>query len=59
MNKITTFFKEVKMERKATTWPSFKEMKKNTNSVLTIIVLFSLFFYVTETGITWLLSFIF
>ncbi len=58
MNKVTSFFKEVNHEMKETTWPTAKEMRKNTNAVFTIIILFSLFFFVTESAIVWLMAFI-
>ena len=58
MNKVSNFFKEVKHERKETTWPTFKEMSKNTSSVITIIILLATFFFIAESGLTWLLSFI-
>lgn len=58
MGKVTTFFKEVKHEMQETTWPTAKEMRKNTISVFTIIFLFAMFFYATEAVIIWLLTFI-
>ncbi len=58
MNKVSTFFKEVNHEMKETTWPTAKEMRKNTNAVFTIIILFALFFLATESVIVWLLAFI-
>lgn len=58
MGKIGSFFKEVKHEMEETTWPSNKEMSKYTASVFTIIILFAMFFFVSESIIVWLLSFI-
>lgn len=58
MNKVGSFFKEVKEEMKETTWPTGKEMRKYTASIFTVVVLFALFFYATESVIVWLLSFI-
>lgn len=52
MNKISSFFSEVKHEIKETTWPTANEMRKNTTSVFSVIVLFALFFYATESAIT-------
>lgn len=58
MNKVSTFYNEVKHEIKETSWPSAKEMRKNTNAVFTIIILFTLFFYLADSVIVWLLTFI-
>lgn len=58
MSKVSNFFKDVNHEIKKTTWPTAKEMKKNTNAVFTIIILFALFFFVAETIIVWALPFI-
>lgn len=58
MSKITNFMKDVQYEMKETTWPTAKEMKKNTISVFTIVFLFALFFFVTETIIVQLLPFL-
>lgn len=58
MNKVGSFFKEVKEEMQETTWPTGKEMRKYTASIFTVVVLFALFFYATESVIVWLLSFI-
>lgn len=58
MNKVGSFFKEVKEEMQETTWPTGKEMRKYTASIFTVVVLFALFFYATELVIVWLLSFI-
>lgn len=58
MNKVGSFFKEVKEEMQETTWPTGKEMRKYTASIFTVVVLFALFFYASESVIVWLLSFI-
>lgn len=58
MGKVGNFFKEVRNEMGETTWPTAKEMRKNTSAVFTIIVLFALFFFASESVIIWLLSFI-
>ncbi len=56
MNKVRSFFSEVRHEMGNTKWPTAKEMRKNTVSVFTVVALFTLFFYATESIITWLLS---
>jgi preprotein translocase subunit SecE len=58
MSKVGSFFKEVRQEMQATSWPSGKEMRKNTASIFTVVILFALFFYASESIIVWLLSFI-
>lgn len=58
MNKVTTFYKDVKHEMKETTWPTAKEMRKNTIAVFTIVILFALFFFVAEAIIVWMLPFL-
>lgn len=58
MNKVGSFFKEVREEMQETSWPTGKEMRKYTASIFTVVVLFALFFYATESVIVWLLSFI-
>lgn len=58
MSKVTSFIKDIKHEVKETTWPTAKEMRKNTASVFTIVILFALFFFVAESIIVQLLPFI-
>lgn len=58
MGKVSTFLKDVKQEMSETTWPTVKEMRKNTTAVFTIIILFALFFFAAESVIVWLLAFI-
>lgn len=41
-----------------TTWPSGKMMRKYTISIFTILILFALFFFATESVMVWLLSLI-
>ncbi len=52
------FIKEVRHEMRETTWPTAKEMRKYTASVFTVIILFTIFFFATESVIVWLLSLI-
>lgn len=58
MDKVKNFLKDVRYEMKETTWPTAKEMRKNTSSVFTIVILFALFFFAAESVIVWLLPFI-
>lgn len=58
MSKVGNFFKEVRHEMRETTWPSGKEMRRYTASIFTIVILFAVFFFATESVIVWLLSLI-
>lgn len=58
MSKVSNFFSEVRHEMAETKWPTAKEMRKNTASVFTIVILFAIFFYASEFVITSLLSLI-
>ena len=58
MGKVMNFIKDIRDEMKETTWPTAKEMRKNTNAVFTIVILFAIFFFATESVIVWLLAFI-
>ncbi|WP_080147351.1 preprotein translocase subunit SecE [Marinilactibacillus piezotolerans] len=56
MGKIKTFFGEVKHELKETTWPSAKDMRKNILTVFGVVAFFSVFFYGTDSLLSFLLS---
>lgn len=58
MNKITTFFKEVRHEMKETTWPTAKELRKNSYTVFGVMAFFGVFFYIADTVISFLLNLI-
>lgn len=58
MSKVGDFFKGVRYEMTQTTWPTSKEMRKLTVSVFTVVILFVIFFFVSESIIVWLLSLI-
>lgn len=56
--KITQFFGEVKQEMKKTTWPTGTELRKNTTTIFSVIVFFSLFFYVADIILDYVLNLI-
>lgn len=56
MNKIKTFFGEVIYELKETTWPTAKEMRKNSLTVFGVVAFFGVFFYGVDSIITFLLN---
>ena len=43
------FFRSVKSELKKVTWPSFKQVSKNTWTVLICVVLIGLFIFILDT----------
>lgn len=50
------FFKEVKSEGKKVTWPTRKETVISTIMVFIMVILISLFLYVADQIIAWLIS---
>ncbi|WP_208559820.1 preprotein translocase subunit SecE [Marinilactibacillus kalidii] len=58
MSKIKKFFGEVKYELKETTWPTSKEMRKNTLTVFGVVAFFSVFFFGVDSIISFLLNLI-
>ena len=43
------FFRSVKSELKKVTWPSFKQVSKNTWTVLACVVVIGLFIFILDT----------
>ncbi|WP_034551686.1 preprotein translocase subunit SecE [Carnobacterium funditum] len=58
MSKIKDFFVGVSHEMKAVTWPTSKELKRNTIIVFGVCLLFTIFFIVVDFGINSVLDFI-
>lgn len=56
MGKISTFFSEVKQEMQAVDWPSKKDLRKNTLTVVTVVAIFAAFFLGVDTAITSILG---
>lgn len=58
MGKIGTFFKEVRDEMKAVTWPDSRSLRKNTITVFIMLAIFAVFFlgvdFLTTTGLNFL-----
>ncbi len=54
------YLKNVMTEMKKVTWPSAKEVRKYTTTVMVMVVLFALFFAVADYGfsnlINWLVT---
>ena len=58
MRKIVGFLKDVSREMKKVSWPKGKDLFRYTVVVLTTIVAFSLFFFVTDILISSLFDFV-
>lgn len=58
MSKIKGFFGGVSREMKAVTWPTSKELKRNTIVVFGVCLLFAIFFMVVDFGIDSILDLI-
>lgn len=56
MKKIKQFFGEVRHEMKETTWPTGKELRKNSYTVFGVMAFFGVFFYAADTIISFLLN---
>ena len=51
MKKLARFFISVKEEMKKVKWPTRKEMMKYSSAALTFIIVFALFFTLTDLAI--------
>ncbi|WP_315168360.1 preprotein translocase subunit SecE [Metaclostridioides mangenotii] len=52
------YLKETRQELKRVTWPTGKELFKNTGVVLAVVVSFTIIVWGLDTGLSWLLSLI-
>ncbi|MHC9532252.1 preprotein translocase subunit SecE [Dellaglioa sp. BT-FLS60] len=50
MRKINAFLKSVIVEIKATTWPTGKELRRDTTTVVVTAILFAIFFWIVDSG---------
>lgn len=48
-NAFVKYFKGVKSELKKVTWPSFKQVSKNTWTVIVAVIIVGLFIFVLDT----------
>lgn len=53
-----TYFREVKQEGKKVTWPSRKETIASTVAVFIMVILASVFLYLSDQVLAWLVSLI-
>lgn len=58
MKKVKQFIKEVRYEMKETTWPTVKELRKNTITVFGVMAFFGVFFYAADSIISFLINLI-
>ena len=56
--KLFNFFGEVKEEMQKTTWPSRTELRKDSATIFGVIIFFSIFFYVSDIVLNFLLNLI-
>lgn len=54
MKSIMKFLSGIKKEMERVRWPSLKDMTKYSVAVISILLFFSLFFFVTDLVIVWL-----
>jgi preprotein translocase subunit SecE len=57
--KIKKFFSEVMMELKKVTWPSRKEVYSTTIVVLITVIIFSIFLYLADISLLYLVKEVF
>lgn len=55
---LFTYIKETKQELKRVTWPTKKELLKNTGIVLTVVISFTILVWLLDTALSGALAFI-
>ena len=58
-DKLINFFKDIYIEMKKVSWPKKEELKDSTKVVLVTMVIFALFVFVVDKGISEFLKIIF
>jgi len=58
-DKLINFFKDIFKEMKKVTWPKKEELKDSTKIVLVTMLIFSLFVYIVDKGISEFLKVLF
>jgi len=58
MKKIKNFFGEVNHEMKETNWPSAKELRKNSITIFSVMILFGIFFFFSDLFIQFVFNLI-
>ena len=55
---LVSYIKETKQELKRVTWPTKKELLKNTGIVLTVVISFTILVWLLDTALSGALAFI-
>ena len=58
-DKILNYFKDVAKEMKKVNWPKKQELKDSTTIVLVTMILFSVFVYIVDKGVSEILKVLF
>ncbi|MBL7129103.1 MAG: preprotein translocase subunit SecE [Ignavibacteria bacterium] len=58
-DKLINFFKDIFKEMKKVTWPKKEELKDSTKIVLVTMLIFALFVYIVDKGISEFLGVLF
>ena len=58
-DKLINFFKDIFKEMKKVTWPKKEELKDSTKIVIVTMLIFSLFVYIVDKGISEFLKVLF
>ena len=58
-DKLINFFNDIAKEMKKVTWPKKEELKDSTKIVLVTMLIFSLFVYIVDKGISEFLKVLF
>lgn len=56
MKKMTNFLKEARAELRKVSWPSWEEVNRSTVVVFAAVVLVTLFIYLADEGISFILA---
>lgn len=56
MKKIKNFFSELKYEMQETNWPSRKKLGKDSRTIFSVLIFFSLFFMFSDFIISFLFN---
>ena len=57
--RIVTFVKEVSVELKKVTWPTFDELKSSTAIVIVVVFILAVFTGIIDQALNWLIKLVF
>lgn len=58
LNKINSFFDDVWQEMQKVSWPTFPELRGSTVVVIVVSLMFALFIFVVDRGLTTIMRYI-